>query len=560
MGAISGAWLLLRNSLLYVLWTDLVKVIGFRIPLLGFFWVTVFLIAIWAISGLSSWLGLGVIAPGAALIEVVIAQSPINGAVLSKAERSFEDGALCRRFVSSWTDDPGTWGTTTSILDPKNSGHTIAVQIERRPTRGNTREQCAEIVPGSTAGELASWRALLGRFYNWARDNGLAVVLIQRLLPFYLLLAAGTVVIAICRGVSVARKAARIPYSSEWTGVESNGYPILIQISDLHLTRQLHPYEIDQNPSLWTGAMPTVDRFQSLLAEITDEPRLLVLSGDLTDLGEADEWVDFGRVLSGHLEQCEQRPNILLIPGNHDVSINIHSRPDPLLRGRRAREAACFEILKTFDDDLWRPKARHCSSLRTMFPRHAVVPIANLPVAQVRLLALDSNRYRSRFVNSGAVGMFGRDQLVRFERLLLSGSGPVIVVTHHHITKAHGTRNTHRASMYEDWFLLANDASDLLKVLTAYASQGQTNTVLVIHGHKHQELFEAYEGSNGGRIFIYGHPSSTMGLADPATGLDGHLRFTRIGISSTLQWTVDTSIFQARATLTQEAGETAIRT
>jgi len=84
--------------------------------------------------------------------------------------------------------------------------------------------------------------------------------------------------------------------------------------------------------------------------------------------------------------------------------------------------------------------------------------------------------------------------------------------------------------------------------------------VLVIHGHKHQELFEAYEGSNGGRIFIYGHPSSTMGLADPATGLDGHLRFTRIGISSTLQWTVDTSIFQARATLTQEAGETAIRT
>jgi hypothetical protein len=190
---------------------------------------------------------------------------------------------------------------------------------------------------------------------------------------------------------------------------------------------------------------------------------------------------------------------------NSRQSRYLHQRPftSGCLAGRpRAREIACFEMIKKFDSDLWSPRALHRSSLRTLFPRNATIAVANLSVPHVRLFALDSNRYKSRFVNSGAVGMFGREQLVRFERLLMDGSGPVIIVTHHHITKAHDTRNAERTSTFEDWFLLANDASDLLALLTDYASRSESNAVLVIHGHKHQELFESYQDpTRPGRIF-----------------------------------------------------------
>jgi 3',5'-cyclic AMP phosphodiesterase CpdA len=106
----------------------------------------------------------------------------------------------------------------------------------------------------------------------------------------------------------------QFPRSSEVRASEANGFrggrPLFVLLSDIHVTNEKHTLE---------GFPPDKDRFREVLGHaMALAPQYLVMSGDLTDRGKAEEWHLFDSVVSG----TPSRPrstDLLLVPGNHDI-------------------------------------------------------------------------------------------------------------------------------------------------------------------------------------------------------------------------------------------------
>jgi len=291
---------------------------------------------------------------------------------------------------------------------------------------------------------------------------------------------------------------------------------------------------------MWPFSRPvdTLDKFRFLLAQVSAIPTtpVVVISGDITDLGLAAEWEAATCIMQEFERACVSAPRLLLLAGNHDISINVSNSPDYWLSKRREREAGFLHLAKRFHPQ--KQSIAACSSMYELFPSCEPIRLSGGLAPSLRIISLDSNGYRSRFMTSNAIGAFGKRQLRRLEALLFQETGPVIVLTHHHITRAHNLSRQGRAG-FQSIYLNALDAAELLIMLVDY-SMRPGNKVLVVHGHKHEELFEKYAWL-GGEVFIYGHPSSTMGNYDPATGLlDEVVRYTEIGFSSRGEWTIRT--------------------
>jgi 3',5'-cyclic-AMP phosphodiesterase len=95
---------------------------------------------------------------------------------------------------------------------------------------------------------------------------------------------------------------------------------LIAQLSDIHIG----------GPRVGSG-----ERFSLAIKEInamTRQPDLVLLTGDLTQSGEADEWAEF----------CQRLDNLHapweLIPGNHDIHVES-------IAGHRSREAGPFHLV-----------------------------------------------------------------------------------------------------------------------------------------------------------------------------------------------------------------------
>jgi Calcineurin-like phosphoesterase len=464
----------------------------------------------------------------------------------------FTDGSLCLKMADIWVNDPAQAGQIVLALNYKDSGTTIPLKTEENPYSPTkppyllaSHRVCVEIFAGSNQGILALWRGTIGRLLNVPISVLLGAVfpvllLISLFLSFYVLIFSSA------RGVRNTWKLLfRIPKARSWTPSTNVYVPLLTQISDTHLSNDDRPYEIQQVPSQWQspGPVDNGSRFHTILnrLQILELPKLVIISGDITDLGDPKEWEEAKKLLREFIQEKDPQPELLLMAGNHDITINVSESPDYLLHKRRRREESCFQCFQEFDGGFWRPLAKTCKTFDDLWPRYGRLDPGTLPAPAIRLFALDSNRYRSRFMTSNAIGAFGKQQLKRLERLLFQETGPVVVATHHHVTRPEDLKLVGRKEL-PVLYSNALDAGVLISMLADY-SMAPGNTVLVIHGHKHQEIFQKFEAF-GSKLFIYGHPSSTMGDYDLATGIiDEQLRFSTIGLTQTLEWTITTQQF-----------------
>lgn len=319
------------------------------------------------------------------------------------------------------------------------------------------------------------------------------------------------------------------------------GRLVLCQISDLHITAGgREPYEIEEGSAAWPEGAPRPDtaelrgRLQRLVAEIAAmKPPLVALTGDMTDLGEEAQWDE----LEAALSVIPASSQVLMVPGNHDVAINVGTSPDPYLTKRAEREQRFIEVLTRVERGPFQPPLhvparkrarRRLRAIAGLYPRRLDLE------GGIRIFGLNSNRYRSRFVGSNAVGQIGGAQLRRLARALRRGSGPVIVLLHHHVARLAGPISLN------DTFMIAMDGPRLLEMLAAYQQRNpKKNSALVLHGHKHLAFFGHYRSKSGGRVSVYAHPSSTLGHETDGH-LDGVARFAAIRLTDDGIWRVET--------------------
>jgi hypothetical protein len=156
---------------------------------------------------------------------------------------------------------------------------------------------------------------------------------------------------------------------------------------------------------------------------------------------------------------------------------------------------------------------------------------------RVTVIGLDSQRYQSRQILSNAIGWLGNRQAKRLRSILANVSGPVMVLIHHHVS-----RPVAKEIGFTDWmqapFKIAVDGNVLVDILCGYSVRQAGNRVLLVHGHQHEESFQLCE-HNGGKVYVYGHPSSTMGIETDGV-LDGVIRYALVGFTDTGEWTVRT--------------------
>ncbi|XXU50070.1 metallophosphoesterase [Sorangium sp. So ce1014] len=319
------------------------------------------------------------------------------------------------------------------------------------------------------------------------------------------------------------------------------GRLVLCQLSDLHLTANgREPYEIEESSAAWPEGVARPDtadltgRLRRLVAEIAAmRPPLVALTGDMTDLGEEAQWAELEAALAG----IPASTQVLMVPGNHDIAINIGTSPDPYLTKRAEREQRFIEVLTRVERGPFQPPLhiparkrarRRLRAIAGLYPRRLDLE------GGIRIFGLNSNRYRSRFVGSNAIGQIGGGQLRRLARALRRGSGPVVVLLHHHVARLAGPISLN------DTFMIAMDGPRLLEMLAAYQQKNpKKNSALVLHGHKHLAFFGHYRSKSGGRVSVYAHPSSTLGHETDGH-LDGIARFAAIRLTDEGIWRVET--------------------
>jgi hypothetical protein len=288
--------------------------------------------------------------------------------------------------------------------------------------------------------------------------------------------------------------------------------PLCSLVSDTHLTAgPAAPCELELDPGQWPFRhVPTsadlTGAIRDLLAHIRDHaPRTVIWCGDEVDTGAPAEWAQWRAAIAERPELAHR-----LVPGNHDVCFNQPFDEDYTL-GRRAERERAFQD--------------HGDRL-------ADYPVVDTIVSDhgtATLVLLDSCKHRSTHVLSNAIGLYGEVQLAEVERQLAACSGPVLVISHHHVWR------DAQFMQPDEWYNTAVDADRLARILLAYRARGPRNRVLVCHGHRHATTIGTI-GQGEHTIDVLGLPSSTLGDKSRDGILDGTVRYTVAGLRPDGSW------------------------
>lgn len=310
---------------------------------------------------------------------------------------------------------------------------------------------------------------------------------------------------------------------------------VICHLSDLHLVELGDcPEELRADARAWrerrwgpiNGAEIVARTTAAFALACRLNPAAIVVTGDVTDSGTEKQWSVWTDVL--RTSGLDTNRALLVVPGNHDLTFNRPDSPDVTLEARSERRirfdratSKLFNGQSTYDE--------------SEFPKVRFIPIQNSNVKGVHVILLDSNNYPARHGISGALGRFGRDQLLQMRKRLGELNGPIIVATHHHLGKIPG-EGLRPAESVQDSLMLALDAEDLLDMLRSYARRDSTNRVLVLHGHRHRF---SYVRDRAGLVEIFGLPSTTLGMHRCIHGqsfLDGWGRVAAVYLTSDLNW------------------------
>jgi 3',5'-cyclic AMP phosphodiesterase CpdA len=208
-----------------------------------------------------------------------------------------------------------------------------------------------------------------------------------------------------------ARRWKRSCFSAELRGQYGSGFDVLV-VSDLHIATSGRDGVVrtleDQigNDAVLSFLHQAIGRVR---------PRIDIVSGDIIDIGNDEAWAIAREQLSRY-KQLE----LVVVPGNHDV--NFQRWNEPHTEDAMYSETAIVEqISKLTGDD---------SNEMTKFPH--IFRSRDLPID---VLTLNSNRYRTSWPRTNAVGMVGVDQLREARQLLNQRSTDrlLLIVPQHHI-------------------------------------------------------------------------------------------------------------------------------
>jgi 3',5'-cyclic AMP phosphodiesterase CpdA len=457
----------------------------------------------------------------------------------------FIDGSVCKREVEI---EQGV--TRHDCLAPNG-----ATLISLGGKAGWTYTCCVEVEVGSAAfGTLrrvaieypwtASAIAGLGP-YALPLGVGLGFILITGsvLLARASASAATQLAGSMARGVSNARKAMHVPVLIEHAldaKLSRDEAVIAVHISDLHQTVESRaPLEIESGEILWPRDFPLPSghhiRAQTVALVQKAEalhPAFIAVTGDLTDLGKEKE---MEACISAIREGAATCP-IYAVPGNHDLTFNAPTQPDVAFSNLNERLVRVTKYLEEITP-------RSAQEPFVDYPRLNVMRIGYPHHLTVSVLLLNSNNYPSRHSFSGALGLLGEEQLAAARKSLRGAKGPLVVLVHHHV----GLVSSPSSEDNKRWLfmqpkemaMVALDTGELLQVLQQYARQDPGNKVLVLHGHRHEEVRAVDEQ---GLVHVYGSPSSTLGTEGvvAAHTLDGVPKISVVRFTSSGEWNVET--------------------
>lgn len=330
------------------------------------------------------------------------------------------------------------------------------------------------------------------------------------------------------RATTTIVRAGATPRGRQWQVRAGTGPPLICFVTDLHQCRRGEvPCEIEAGyAEVPVGLSLDCDEIEQRIATVcraalADEPAALLLGGDLTDTGDPLDWMVLSPTLDGVVAEAQARSTRLVaVPGNHDISFNPISTPDLHLVSRTGR----VNVFHAMIDE--RVNRKFGTSL---FESDGEPTLAPIPLARAgsscHVIALNSCMYPSHHAMSNAVGRFGISQLRRLEGVLRKLHGPVILLTHHHVTM-HGLG-------VRELVMSAVDASRFISICERYAAI-RGNDILVLHGHRHEIVNTIVRD----RVHVYGAPSSTMGVAS-GNVLDGTRSYARVWHTRDQGWAIE---------------------
>jgi 3',5'-cyclic AMP phosphodiesterase CpdA len=257
----------------------------------------------------------------------------------------------------------------------------------------------------------------------------------------------------------------------------------IAHLSDLHLTAD------DRSPrsearlfGALRGMNAAFDRLAA--APALHEADLILVTGDVTDRGEATAWEAFWRPLRA----AGLAAKVRVVPGNHDLCHLGVRLTDYRINVQRAAAGLA------------------AGAQPTRFPWVEI-----LAGGRVALIGLNSANLGNRSGATNAIGRLGFYQLEALARVLRRvRQVPVVVVALHHspnipANRTADERHLARMSPVERWGMeLAQPERRMLRLLCLIAG-----VRLVVHGHLHR-----FEDRRVNALRIVGAPAATEPLAD----------------------------------------------
>jgi predicted MPP superfamily phosphohydrolase len=251
------------------------------------------------------------------------------------------------------------------------------------------------------------------------------------------------------------QRSSRWPPKGYSVEMDNLGRVDILLVSDLHVSDQ---GEVTMQSN---GNADPLGAFHKMIGR--RHPQMVIVTGDLTDVGTKTQWELVQNSLPGAYE-------LVVLPGNHDYHFRHLAKQNVLGTFGAPASFASKEVYE---------QIRNISSANATFP-----DLYKSKQLDVDVLALDSNLRPSSWPLTNGIGTVGSTQINLAKNLLLGRdkSRTLIIALHHHVIPP-----------TFDWqtpFLLCLDHDEVVELALEHKAT-------IVHGHTHQP-------------FVYKHPESGL--------------------------------------------------
>lgn len=254
---------------------------------------------------------------------------------------------------------------------------------------------------------------------------------------------------------------------------------IIIHISDLHITDVKETFG-DMNKYTWLSTANEdenyafVDRFITKIKEVSYRNRYLVITGDITNIGEEVEFEVATKVLTKVIDDLEiKKENVLLIPGDHEI--NRHSIIDALKKPENKGKEG--HLLGEAKYKYFLPFYKQIKGVEFDFKK---LIFDKIVIDRILLLGVNSNYKVGRGSSDGFLPIKEFDSEIA-EILSTNPSKELVLAFHHNIS---GTYEDKLTGQWEK-----GNRKDLVGILQKHGVK------LVLHGNEHTPKSEKLDST-----------------------------------------------------------------